>query len=132
MGINQGKATAICLFNIDNGSLAEAQLSSKIISLISVGSLAGGEACEHVNAGWRRKCVCLCLCVWDIQAFLFGQGVRRGNVNVALMSMSELSACLLSSENIIFPPLRRGRLLLATLHYFLPAVVFVSELVFIL
>lgn len=119
MGINQGKATAICLFNIDNGSLAEAQLSSKIISLISVGSLVGGEACEHVNAGW-------CVCVWDIQTFLFGQGVRRGNVNVALMSMSELSACLLSSENLIFPPLRRGRLLLATLHYFLPAVVFVS------
>lgn len=77
MGINQGKATAICLFNIDNGSLAEAQLSSKIISLISVGSLARGEACEHVNAGWRRKCVFMFVCVGHSNLLVWSGSEKR-------------------------------------------------------
>ena len=71
MGINQGKARAICLFNKDNGPLTEAQLSSKIISLISVGSFTVGEACEHINARWRRKCVCVCVCVTFKPSSLF-------------------------------------------------------------
>lgn len=78
----------------------------------------------------RRSRVCVCVC--DIQTSLFVQGVRGGNVKLALMSMAELFACLVSSENMTAPPIGSDRLLLATLHYFLPAVVFVSELVFIL
>lgn len=51
MGINQGKATAICLFNVEDGySLNVSAPLKQLASFHRVDGLTVTEACEHVSA----------------------------------------------------------------------------------
>lgn len=51
MGINQGKATAICLFNVEDGySLNVGSPLKQLASFHRVDGLIVAEACEHISA----------------------------------------------------------------------------------
>ena len=51
MGINQGKAMAICLFNVEDGYCLNLGFALKqLASFHRVDSLTVGEACEHISA----------------------------------------------------------------------------------
>lgn len=63
MGINQGKALAICLFNGEDGySLNVSSPLKQLASFHRVDNLTVAEACEHISAFSRgeggRVCVC--------------------------------------------------------------------------
>ena len=73
MGINQGKATAICLFYAGDGySLNVSSPLKQLASFHRVDSLTVAEACEHVSSVCVRGecvcvCACVCVCVWTAE-----------------------------------------------------------------
>lgn len=54
MGINQGKAMAICLFNVGDGySLNVSSPLKQLASFQRVDSLTVADACEHISVCWE-------------------------------------------------------------------------------